>query len=218
MKPRSTMGYAVTMAATLTGLAACSQTAPVAPAPPVVAAPPSAAAAAPEVVEAAPAPSVVRTQDDVQIFSGPSDRETPEPADPGAAAAVIDLNATANDEIGLYVTDGTGRTLYRFDKDKRKPARSACTGKCARMWPPLLVGSGGKVYPSGVNPQRVGYVERSGHDRQVTIDGQPIYYFSRDSKRGDLNGQGVQGTWFAVGPDGGRTRNRTEVIEESDGN
>jgi hypothetical protein len=40
----------------------------------------------------------------------------------------------------------------------------------------------------------------------VTINGHPVYYFVTDKKPGDINGQGVNGTWFAVSPSGGKTR------------
>jgi hypothetical protein len=40
----------------------------------------------------------------------------------------------------------------------------------------------------------------------VTINGHPVYYFAGDAKPGDIDGQGVNGTWFAVAPDGGKTK------------
>jgi hypothetical protein len=32
-----------------------------------------------------------------------------------------------------------------------------------------------------------------------------VYYFAKDGKPGDILGQGVAGTWFAVNPKGGKT-------------
>ena len=32
-----------------------------------------------------------------------------------------------------------------------------------------------------------------------------MYYFAKDAKPGDILGQGVKGTWFAIDPKGGRT-------------
>jgi hypothetical protein len=32
-----------------------------------------------------------------------------------------------------------------------------------------------------------------------------VYYFAKDAKPGDILGQGVKGTWFAVDPKGGKT-------------
>src|SRR5690349_24425790 len=40
--------------------------------------------------------------------------------------------------MGNVVTDGKGRVLYRFDKDKASPSKTNCVGDCAKLWPPLL--------------------------------------------------------------------------------
>ena len=34
----------------------------------------------------------------------------------------------------------------------------------------------------------------------------PVYFFIADAKPGDVNGQGINGAWFAVSPAGGRTK------------
>ena len=36
----------------------------------------------------------------------------------------------------------------------------------------------------------------------VTYNKMPLYYFAKDTKPGDVNGQGVGGVWYAVTPDG----------------
>ena len=43
---------------------------------------------------------------------------------------------TADTSKGLALTDARGMTLYIFDKDSG--GKSACTGKCAENWPPLM--------------------------------------------------------------------------------
>jgi predicted lipoprotein with Yx(FWY)xxD motif len=53
-----------------------------------------------------------------------------------------------------------------------------------------------------VNPKTVGAIRRADGQVQITVGGWPVYRFSGDSKPGDLNGQGVGGTWFAVSPTG----------------
>jgi predicted lipoprotein with Yx(FWY)xxD motif len=158
-----------------------------------------AAAAAPK------PPTVAKTQKWVKIFSGPSVKDIKPPADKKKGTHTVELNVVQNAQIGPYVTDGAGRTLYRFDNDKSKPPKSNCNGDCATAWPPLLIKSPGKIFPNGIDPQLIGYVERADHTCQVTIDGQPVYFFIADDKPGDLNGQGVNGKWFAVSPTGGRT-------------
>jgi predicted lipoprotein with Yx(FWY)xxD motif len=149
-------------------------------------------------------PIVAKQQKWVKIYSGPSDKNITPPKSIRGGSHTVELNATPSADIGTYVSDGAGRTLYRFDKD---PARkSTCNDSCAIAWPPLLIHSPGKIYPKGINPKILGYVERADHTCQVTIDGHPVYYFAGDPKPGNINGQGVNGTWFAVSPTGGKTR------------
>jgi predicted lipoprotein with Yx(FWY)xxD motif len=96
-------------------------------------------------------------------------------------------------------------SLYRFDKDDSgSNPKSNCYTTCAQTWPPVTVAKGGKVYLFGVDPSKVGAILRTDGTIQLTVGNHPIYRFSKDSKPGDLKGQGVQGTWFAVGPDGSK--------------
>jgi predicted lipoprotein with Yx(FWY)xxD motif len=92
--------------------------------------------------------------------------------------------------------------LYRFDKDTASPSQSNCNDDCAVKWPPVTIEEGGNVYLAGVNPKAVGAIRRADGQVQITVGGWPVYRFSGDSKPGDLNGQGVGGTWFAVSPTG----------------
>ncbi|MBY8874506.1 hypothetical protein K7640_22010 [Micromonospora sp. PLK6-60] len=170
----------------------------------------------PEVIEApaspVAAPTVAKTQGRVRIYSGPSDVALSPAPDTGRGSTVIELNGTASAELGTYVADGQGRTLYRFDKDTAEPSTSNCAGECAATWPPLLVRSAGQIYPSGINPKLVGYVERADGTCQVTIAGWPVYLFAKDTEPGDTLGQGVGGTWFAISPTGERTGSGPEVV------
>ena len=154
----------------------------------------------------APAPTVAKVQKWVKIFSGPSATDITPPASKTKGSHTVELNATSSAQIGTYLTDGAGRTLYRFDNDSANPPKSTCNGDCAVAWPPLLIKSPGKIFPKGVDPKTIGYVERADHTCQVTVNGHPVYYFVADAKAGDINGQGLNGKWFAVAPDGGRTK------------
>lgn len=90
--------------------------------------------------------------------------------------------------------------LYRFDNDAT--SKSNCYDMCAQKWPPATVQEKGNVYLAGVEPDEVGAIRRADGNIQITVNGSPIYRFSGDSKPGDLNGQGIDGKWFAVGPQG----------------
>ncbi|WP_240800783.1 hypothetical protein [Streptomyces sp. ICN441] len=94
--------------------------------------------------------------------------------------------------------------LYRFDDDTASPSVSTCDGACARKWPPVTVREGGSIYMAGVKRKDVGAIRRRDGQIQITVGGWPLYRFAGDSGPGDLNGEGVDGKWFAVGPTGGR--------------
>lgn len=113
----------------------------------------------------------------------------------GGGAAVV---KTANSSLGQILVDGSGRTLYMFKHDTG--TTPTCTGSCASTWPPET--TTGKAQAGGVSASMLGATTRPDGTSQVTFDGHPLYYFSGDSKAGDVNGQGVQGIWFAVSPSG----------------
>jgi predicted lipoprotein with Yx(FWY)xxD motif len=159
-----------------------------------------------ETVTPVPEPTVAKKQKWVKIYSGPSAKDITPPASIRTGSKTVELNATDNDDIGTYVSDGAGRTLYRFDADSNQPPEATCNGDCAKTWPPLLIKSPGKIFPDGLDPKILGYVERADGHCQVTINGWPVYYFAKDATPGDIKGQGVKGTWFAVTPEGGKTQ------------
>lgn len=161
----------------------------------------------PAVADPVPSPTVAKTQKWVKIYSGPSSSKITPPKSRTSGSHTVELDATENPKIGTYLADGAGRTLYVFDDDTSRPPRSNCNGDCAKAWPPLLIKSPGKIFPKGVNPKIIGYVERADGHCQVTVNGHPVYYFIADAKPGDINGQGVNGKWFAVAPNGGKTTN-----------
>ena len=55
------------------------------------------------------------------------------------AALLIAACATSPAEFrGDVLADSKGMTLYTFDKDPVGSGRSACNGRCAANWPPLM--------------------------------------------------------------------------------
>ena len=120
----------------------------------------------------------------------------------GQAAAdsgAVKLSASKIDGLGDAIVDQNGMTLYLFTKDTKKKA-SACNGDCAKTWPPVL--ANGKVELQGIDSKLLGSIKRQDGTEQVTIGGWPVYRFSKDTKPGDANGMGVNGTWFVIEPNG----------------
>jgi predicted lipoprotein with Yx(FWY)xxD motif len=128
------------------------------------------------------------------LYSGPSDSPI--------AMKWVQLSAGAAGPLNPVVVNGAGRTVYRFDKDTANPPRSTCDGDCAKTWPPVLVQAGSRVFVDGVSSADVGTVTRSDGATQVTLKGWPVYLYSKDTKPGDVNGQGVGNVWYAITPDG----------------
>jgi predicted lipoprotein with Yx(FWY)xxD motif len=102
--------------------------------------------------------------------------------------------------IGMVVTDDRMLTLYRSDKDTPAPSTSTCTDKCLANWRPVLADE--KVGFIGGDGSLIGTLTRSDGSKQLTLKGWPLYRFAGDRVMGDTNGQGVDGTWAAVAPDG----------------
>lgn len=114
----------------------------------------------------------------------------------------VQLSAVQSPELGSHLINVNQATLYRFDKDTAQPSQSNCNDACATTWPPVTIVEGGSVYLAGVDPKQVGAIRREDGKAQVTLNGQPLYRYSGDKGAGDAEGQGIDGTWFAVGPTG----------------
>jgi predicted lipoprotein with Yx(FWY)xxD motif len=127
----------------------------------------------------------------------------------GAASPVgttppgVAMVTAASSKLGMVLVDGSGRTLYLFEKDQ--PNQSACAGACVAAWP-VDQSSGTPKAGSGVKASLLGTIKRGDGSTQVTYNKHPLYYFTRDSGAGQQNGQGVDAfgaKWFVVTPAGG---------------
>jgi predicted lipoprotein with Yx(FWY)xxD motif len=120
----------------------------------------------------------------------------------GGASSVATVSATST-SLGMLLVDGSGRTLYLFEKDQ--PNQSACADACAAAWP-VDQTSGTPKAGSGVTASMLGTIKRSDNTTQVTYNKHPLYYYSGDSGTGQHNGQGVDAfgaKWYVVTPAGG---------------
>ena len=116
-----------------------------------------------------------------------------------AGAATVTAHAS---RFGKVLFDGSGRALYLFKRDKG--SRSTCSGACAKAWPPFLTTKAPKV-GAGARASLLGTTKRADGAVQVTYAGHPLYYFSGDTKPGQINCQNVVefgGRWLVVSPSG----------------
>jgi len=97
-------------------------------------------------------------------------------------------------DLGLFMTDTSGKTLYFFTKDT--PGKSACTGNCSILWPPFSANP--VTSPSILGSGNFTQVTRADGMNQTAFMGRPLYYYSKDLKPGDVNGQGFGNLWFVA--------------------
>ena len=112
-----------------------------------------------------------------------------------AASAKV---GAAGSGLGRVLVDGRGRTLYLFARDKH--GKSACSGKCAGFWPPLIT-SGKPLATAGAKTSLLGTTKRADGRLQVTYNHHPLYTFVNDTRKGQTNGEEVDAfgaEWYAV--------------------
>ena len=108
------------------------------------------------------------------------------------AAFAAPPTKTGKSDKGNVLTDAKGMTLYTFDKDVK--GVSSCYDKCATNWPPFIAASDAKADGA------YSLVERKDGTKQWAKDGMPLYYWVKDTKSGDITGDGVGGSWDLAKP------------------
>lgn len=122
-----------------------------------------------------------------------------------AATALLSLNASvvlaqtsapakvAETPKGKMLVDPKGMTLYTFDNDKAA-GKSACNGKCATNWPPLMAS------PDAANMENWTVIVRNDGSKQWAYKGKPLYRWMDDKKPGDVDGDGRFNVWHIAVP------------------
>ncbi len=111
----------------------------------------------------------------------------------GLVPAAAQPAMTGDSSLGPILTDHNGMTLYTFDNDE--PNKSNCYDDCAKNWPPLTATA--DAQPEG----EWTIVERTDGTRMWAHDGKPLYLWVKDTKPGDVTGEGVGGVWHVAKPD-----------------
>ncbi|GFJ75998.1 hypothetical protein [Phytohabitans houttuyneae] len=105
--------------------------------------------------------------------------------------------------LAPLLVNAKGRTIYRFDGDSNDPPATACVEDCLKTWQPVLAPNGVEV-DAGIEEDLVGTVERPDGNKQLTLNGWPMYYFHEDLSLGQTAGYGTGDAWFPMSPTGGR--------------
>ena len=101
------------------------------------------------------------------------------------------VNLATNADVGSYLVNGSGFTLYFYAKDAAN-GTSTCYGGCVTFWP--LFYAGDKLtLPPGLSASSFGIATRSDGREQSTFGGHPLYYFVKDTAPGQINGQADHG-------------------------
>jgi predicted lipoprotein with Yx(FWY)xxD motif len=93
---------------------------------------------------------------------------------------------------GKVLVDEKGMTLYIFDKDE--PNKTNCYDQCAVNWPPLMAGEGAMAEGDWT------IVDRTDGTKMWAYKGKPVYLWIKDTKPGDITGDGVGGVWHLATP------------------
>lgn len=127
---------------------------------------------------------------------------TPQPAPPpsqsptpGTVYTVNMAMATVQGKREMILTDTRGMTLYHFTPDT--PTKTACTGGCAKTWPPLLSKSM-PTHAAGLSGKLS--IVNDDNGSQVSYNGHLLYTYSGDTAPGQATGDGLLGKWFATKP------------------
>lgn len=128
----------------------------------------------------------------------------------GAVSATALSAGTAGASSGKHVTVSVmtigknkvlvvnGKALYVL----QQPSSVACTSSCLKIWPALTLPAGAKNATAGKSVQSAKLGTTTGPNglKQVTYNGQPVYFFALDNQRGKAKGNisDIWGKWADV--------------------
>lgn len=93
---------------------------------------------------------------------------------------------------GKAFVDSKGMTLYVFDKDAA--GKSNCSGQCIQNWPAFTATADAKASGEWT------VVTRDDGSRQWAYKGKPLYTWVKDTKPGDVTGDGANNVWHIAKP------------------
>lgn len=94
-------------------------------------------------------------------------------------------------KVDGILVNGSGMTVYSFDKDAAGSGKSVCVAACATIWPPVAAMSDSVAAPYSV-------VTRDDGVKQLAYKGKPIYLYAADQVPGQRNGDNLKGIWHVV--------------------
>jgi predicted lipoprotein with Yx(FWY)xxD motif len=112
---------------------------------------------------------------------------------------------TKPSKLGRILAAGPRRmTVYLYEADKG--STPTCLGGCAAVWPPVT-SAAAVVARRGVSAEKLALTTRPDGTKQLTYNGHPLYFYSRDGDKGDAYGQGIKSfgaSWYVLAPNGSK--------------
>ena len=109
-------------------------------------------------------------------------------------ALAQDMPAAVKVSNGMLTSAANGKTLYTWDDDKIAN-KSACNAGCTSFYPVFAAEDGAM----DVGDWKV--ITRIDKSKQWAYKGKPLYYFSADTKPGDVTGDpGYEKRWHIAKP------------------
>ena len=87
-------------------------------------------------------------------------------------------------------------TLYTYDKDTAGVTN--CYDKCAVNWPPVWAPADTQVSGDWSLVDRTDATGDHANMKMVAYKGKPLYLFVKDTKAGDVTGDGVGKVWHTA--------------------
>jgi predicted lipoprotein with Yx(FWY)xxD motif len=135
------------------------------------------------------------------VLTRSSTHAAPRAAPPAAVAVAGPSVRAVRTKLGRILVDAKGHTLYLYVKDRG--TKSACSPRCARVWPPATV-SGTPTAGPGVEAAKLTTTRGADGRPQLVYNGHPLYTLTADVRPGQINGEGFLGTWYVISAAGKR--------------
>jgi predicted lipoprotein with Yx(FWY)xxD motif len=105
------------------------------------------------------------------------------------------ISTAKNAKLGKLLVSGT--TVYAL-----KPSTTACTAKCLKVWPPVVLPQGVMTATAGpgVDGSKLGTTATADGARQITYAGKRLYWFVKDKAPGQVKGNVTDkwGKWYTI--------------------
>lgn len=137
-------------------------------------------------------PAPTPTQSANPTTSPPPSTTTAPPATSQAPSYTVNISSKPN--LGNFLVDSQGMTLYYFTKDVIN--KSTAVGPVLAAWP--LFNPAGFVVPPTLNAADFSTITRDDGQKVAAYKGWPLYYYAKDLAPGDILGEAVGGVWFVM--------------------